>query len=248
MTLPVRPRGDDQIGEPVRGLDLHHTEVAERFAELALELHEAHGLADTAEAVAEFALQAISCCYAGIALAARGRHFEIVAATDPVVETLYQVQADTGEGPLLVALAGRVSVEIDDVTTETRWPGWQHKAAELGIRSVLHVPMVTHDRTIGVVSLFHTEPHAFGVDDDAVAHLLAQHAAVAVAAARQDETLAQAIDARRLVGQAMGILMERFDVDGDRAFAILRRYSQSTNTRLREVAQQLIDTRRLPRT
>ena len=44
----------------------------------------------------------------------------------------------------------------------------------------------------------------------------------------------------------MGILMERFDVDGDRAFAILKRYSQDNNTKLRDVAQHLIDTRKLP--
>ncbi|MFG1820680.1 ANTAR domain-containing protein [Kribbella sp. NPDC049174] len=106
--------------------------------------------------------------------------------------------------------------------------------------------MMTHDRTIGVLSLYHDKPHAFGDDDEAIALLLAQHAAVAVASARQDETMAQAVDARRLVGQAVGILMERFDIDQDRAFAILRRYSQDTNTRLHDVAQHLIDTRTLP--
>lgn len=58
--------------------------------------------------------------------------------------------------------------------------------------------------------------------------------------------MAQAVDARRLVGQAIGILTERFDVDQDRAFSILRRYSQGTNTKLHDVAQHLIDTRKLP--
>jgi GAF domain-containing protein len=226
--------------------DPRHT--AEQFARLALELHDTHGLADTAETVAEYALQAVSCQYAGIALAVHGGHFEIIAATDPVVEDLYQTQADKGDGPLLTALAGRATVTVHDVTTETRWPGWQAKAAEFGIGSVLHIPMVTHVRTTGALSLFHTKPHAFGDDDEAIAHILAQHACVAVATALQDETMAQAVDARRLVGQAMGILMERFDVDGDRAFAILRRYSQTTNTKLRDVAQHLIDTRQLPRT
>jgi AmiR/NasT family two-component response regulator len=44
----------------------------------------------------------------------------------------------------------------------------------------------------------------------------------------------------------MGILMERFDVNDAQAFAILKRYSQDTTTKLRDVAQQLIDTRKLP--
>jgi len=56
----------------------------------------------------------------------------------------------------------------------------------------------------------------------------------------------QAIDARKLIGQAQGILMERFDLDDERAFEVLRRYSQNTNTKLNEVARALVHTRTLP--
>ena len=74
------------------------------------------------------------------------------------------------------------------------------------------------------------------------------HDSTGVANARNEEALSQAVDARKLVGQAMGILLERFDLDGDRAFEVLRRYSQDSNTKLRDVAQQFIDTRKLPTT
>lgn len=221
--------------------------IAETFAQLAVELYEAPGLADTAEAVLAFALHALNCKYAGLALAARRGHVEIAAITDPVVETLYQAQIDNGAGPVLQALVGRVTVSVPDVTNEVRWPAWARQAQAAGISSVLHIPMTTATSTVGVLSLFSTRPHAFSDDDEAIAYLLAEHASVAVAHARKDETLAQAVDARKIVGQAEGILMERFQVDGDRAFAILRRYSQDTNTKLHDVAQQLIDTRELPR-
>jgi len=220
--------------------------VAERFAQLAVELHHRPGLADTAEAVVNFALQALGCRYAGIALAARGHHTEIGAVTDVVVQTVYEAQTTTGEGPMLTAMANRIVVVIPDVSAEARWPRWREHALALGIGSVLHVPMVTRTQTVGVLSLYHDKPHAFSDDDEAIAHILAQHACVAVATARQDETMAQAIDARRLVGQALGILMERFAIDDTRAFAILKRYSQDTNTKLRDVAHHLIDTRKLP--
>jgi GAF domain-containing protein len=239
---------DARLVAEMAELDPQHAHGAERFAELALELHDAHSLADTAETVADFAVQAVGCQYAGIALAVRGGRFEIGATTDSVVDSLYEVQSHSGEGPLLTALDSGLTIAVHDATSETRWPGWQNRAADLGIGSVLHVPMRSQDRTIGVLSLYNRKPNAFDLDDEAIAHILAQHASIAVATAVQDETMAQAIDARRLIGQAMGILMERFDVDDDRAFAILRRYSQDTNTKLRDVAQHLIDTRLLPPT
>jgi AmiR/NasT family two-component response regulator len=114
---------------------------------------------------------------------------------------------------------------------------------------VLDVPLALGDAaspTVGVLGLYSPQPDAFDTDDEAIAHILARHASVALATARHEQTMSAAVDARKLVGQAMGILMERYAVDGDRAFAILKRYSQDTNTKLRDVAQQLIDTRRLP--
>ena len=76
--------------------------------------------------------------------------------------------------------------------------------------------------------------------------MLARHAAVAMDTARDTEHLWKAIDARNLVGQAQGMLMERFGVDAEQAFAVLRRYSQDNNVKLHVVAQRLIDTRTLP--
>ncbi|MFC0624593.1 GAF and ANTAR domain-containing protein [Kribbella deserti] len=220
--------------------------AAHTFAELAVELHDAPTVEETVEAVLQFALQAVNCGYAGVALAARGGRAEIGAVTDPVIEAVYQLQIDTGEGPLLTALTEQIIIGVRDINEETRWPQWSAKLATIGIGSVLHMPLAIGEQTVGVMSLYSSEPNAFSDDDLAIAHILARHASIAVAAARHEETMAKAVDARKLVGQAMGILMVKFDVDGDRAFAILKRYSQDTNTKLRDVAQRVIDTRNLP--
>jgi transcriptional regulator with GAF, ATPase, and Fis domain len=222
--------------------------AAKIFADLAIELHESTGVEETVETVVQFALQAISCTHAAVVLAAGGGRFGIAAATDPVMETICQLEIDTSHGPLIAALTAGDTVLVRDTAKETRWPEWATKVGELGLRTVLQVPLQTADRTGGVLSLCSTAADAFDADDDAVAHILARHAAVAVAAARHEETLTQAIDARKLIGQAMGILMERYDINDDRAFAILRRYSQDNNIKLRDVALQLIDTRKLPTT
>lgn len=222
---------------------------ADSFARLAIEMHEAPGVEETIDAVVQFALQALSCTYAGVALYARGSRPEVAAVTDPVVADVYDLQLTSQTGPLVTALQEKTTVLIRDTTTDDRWPEWAAKVAALGVRSVLDVPLVTGGgahQTVGVLGLYSPDADAFDADDEAIAHILARHASVAVASARHEETMAQAVDARKLVGQAMGILMERFDVDGDRAFAILKRYSQDTNTKLRDVAQHLIDTRKLP--
>ena len=232
---------------PIVPIDGQH--VADAFARLAIELHDADGVVETVDAVAQFALQALNCSYAGITLYTRGSRPEIAAVTDPVVAEAYEMQLTSGTGPLVTSLRERITVLIPDTTTEQRWPEWAATVAALGVRSVLDVPLATgsqKSRTVGVLGLYSPDPDAFGADEEAIAHILARHASIAVATARREVSMAQAVDARKLVGQAMGILMERFDVDGDRAFAILKRYSQDTNTKLRDVAQQLIDTRRLP--
>jgi GAF domain-containing protein len=229
--------------------DLAMSASADSFARLAIEMHEAPGVEETIDAVVQFALQALNCTYAGVALYTRGSRPEVAAVTDSVVADVYDLQLSSQTGPLVTALQEKTTVLIRDTTTDDRWPVWAAKVAALGVRSVLDVPLVTGagaHQTVGVLGLYSPAPDAFDADDEAIAHILARHASVAVASARHEETMAQAVDARKLVGQAMGILMERFDVDGDRAFAILKRYSQDTNTKLRDVAQHLIDTRKLP--
>jgi GAF domain-containing protein len=219
---------------------------ADGFAQLASELHGSEGVEETVETVVQFALQALNCSHAGVALARRGQP-EVPAATDPVVAQIYQWQMEAGRGPLVESMREHTTLLVRDTGTDERWPDWAGKVRSLGVRSVLDVPLTTAAGTVGVLGLYSVVPDAFSDDDEAIAHILARHASVAVATARNEENMAQAVDARKLVGQAMGILMERYDVNGDQAFAILKRYSQDTNTKLRDVAQHLIDTRRLPR-
>ena len=221
--------------------------AAEAFARLAIELHGAGGLEETVDAVVQFALQALDCSYAGIALYSRGRP-QVPAATDPLVCEIFQHAMASGQAPLVEAMRTGQDVLVRDTVTDGRWPEWAAEVRELGVRAVLDVPLTTTTGTVGMLGLYSTTPDAFDPDDIAVAQIPARHASVALASARHEANLAQAVDARKLVGQAMGILMERFDLDSDQAFTVLRRYSQDTNTKLRDVAQQLIDTRRLPGT
>jgi GAF domain-containing protein len=220
--------------------------AAEDFAEMAIRLHDEPGVEETVDLVLQYALKAVGCDYAGVIFVYGRAKVETIAATDPLIERLDEIQMEHGEGPDLDTLEERLSVLVDDTQTETRWPGWASRVASTGIRSLLSVRLYTTENTIGTLNLYGRSPNQFDVDDQAVAHILARHAAVAIGAARKEQNLWQAVDARKLVGQAQGILMERFDLSADQGFAVLLRYSQDNNIKLRDVAERLVETRTLP--
>jgi GAF domain-containing protein len=218
---------------------------AEEFAELALALHD-ETVEETVEKVLEFTLKAIGCDYAGVIFVHGKHHIETAAATDPIVAKLDAMQMEIGEGPDVSVIADRLGVIVSDTRTESRWPAWAARVHDAGIRSMLSVRMYTGEETIGTLNAYSRVPDSFDLDDQAVAHVLARHAAVALGNARKIENLWLAVDARKRIGQAQGILMERFDLTADQAFAVLLRYSQDNNVKLRVVADRLVETRELP--
>jgi AmiR/NasT family two-component response regulator len=95
---------------------------------------------------------------------------------------------------------------------------------------------------LGALNLYNGSPEAFSDQSEHVGLLLASHAAVAMAGAQHEEQLLQAVATRDLIGQAKGILMERYKITADQAFSLLIRASQDTNSKLRDVADHLIAT------
>jgi GAF domain-containing protein len=197
--------------------------------------------------VLDFALAAVDCSHAAVVFVRGRRKLEVVASTDPAVDDLIATQMRSGTGPVLAMVGKGVDgVLVADTREEMRWPGWAAAAVTIGVRSMISVRLGTSARTIGTLNLYDSRPHHFSVADVEVAHVLARHAAIALDRASDAENFSRALDSRKLIGQAQGILMERFDLDDAGAFEVLRRYSQDNNVKLRDVAQSIVDTRRLP--
>jgi hypothetical protein len=99
------------------------------------------------------------------------------------------------------------------------------------------------DRTAGALNLFSFRPNVWRAEAETIGTVLAAHAASALLASREGEQLHAALLSRDRIGQAKGIIMERFGVDEVRAFGMLQRLSQESNTRLADIAARVIDTR-----
>ena len=100
--------------------------------------------------------------------------------------------------------------------------------------------------TLGALNLYSRRAGAFTEDDAIDGLALAAHVAVALVSATEIEGLNAAAVNRTVIGQAQGILMERYDIDSERAFSLLRRVSQDSNQRLRWIAAELVRTRKVP--
>jgi GAF domain-containing protein len=219
---------------------------ADAFARLALELHDQRNLEKTLEKIVASAAAVVGCDYAGVLVTSKGNKFSAMTASHPIAEKADKLQAERHEGPGIAAIADGRTTLVTDTAEDLRWPHWATEMRNLHLRSVLAVRLWTSQSTLGALNLYACSPRWFDPDALAVAEILGRHASIALATAREEESLWQAIDARKLIGQAQGILMERFALDDERAFEVLRRYSQNTNTKLNEVARILVHTRNLP--
>lgn len=189
---------------------------------------------------------AIAADGAGVMIRHR-RRVEVAAASDDEVRAVDELQISAGEGPCRsAALGGPSYVIIADMAADERWPAWARPVARLGWHSALSLQLATHNELLGALNLYCRRDGAFDEDDADTAALFARHASIALAAALEVRSLRQAIGARHTIGLAQGILMERYDIDADRAFTVLRRHSQQHNVKLRAVAEQVIEHRRLP--
>ncbi|MFF9243812.1 GAF and ANTAR domain-containing protein [Streptomyces sp. NPDC014776] len=150
-----------------------------------------------------------------------------------------------GEGPCFDAAHsshGERVFRISDLTSEQqRWPAYAPQAHKLGLGSMMGFLLFTEDEDLGALNLYSRRPGAFTTTSETAGVLLASHAAVAFSAARTHAQMEQAVATRHIIGEAMGILMDARHLTEDQAFAVLRRYSQEHNIKLREVARRVCE-------
>jgi len=168
------------------------------------------------------------------------------ASTSPVIAACDDLQYQLGEGPSLDVSTRTEICLVADTKRDVRWPRWRTRVADYGIGSVLAIRLSTSAQNLGVLSLYSTRSSAFDVDDIGMAFAFATHAAVALYAARQSAGLGNAVETRHLVGVAQGILMNRYGLGLEPAFRVLRRYSNGSNLKLRDVARLVAQQGDLP--
>jgi GAF domain-containing protein len=214
---------------------------AAAFARLSQELLAEPATEPTLQKVVDLAVRSIAGCdYAGATVLHRDR-IETPAASDPLVGVLDQYQYDLREGPCVDTARTEELYLIADTADDDRWPTWSPKAASLGVGSVLSVRLTGPDRQQAALNLYARATNGYDPDAILTAQIYAMHASNAIATTSQAENLANAMQARHLIGMAQGMLMLRYGLTEPQAFAFLTRNSQDSNTKLRVLAARVVD-------
>lgn len=178
-----------------------------------------------------------------------GHQYQSMAPTAALAVELDTLQIDLREGPCLTAAAEDETVVYSDLTSEPRWPRFAAAAVQAGIHSMMSFHLYTHPTKThggaggrGALNLFSHNRYEFSIEERVIGAMLATHAASALIAADRQTQFESALASRDHIGQAKGILMERFKIDAVHAFTLITKFSQDNNMPVRIVAQRIVDT------
>lgn len=232
---------DDQAG-----VETAHLRVAELVRGL-------HNRSDTdsdtvvAELAEHAAVEIPGAQYAGITLSRNAKQIETPAATHHWPLLLDKIQQRHQEGPCLSAAWDEKTVHVADLEAEERFPNYRRDAlAETPIRSIMAFQMFIAGETIGALNVYSEQPRAFDPESRTLGLIFAAHTSVAWNSARRDEQFRRALSSRDMIGQAKGMIMERYGVNAVQAFELLRKLSQDSNVPLIQVATDLVDQAQSP--
>lgn len=184
--------------------------------------------------------------YASITVKHADGRLETFAPTDDLLCDIDAAQYDLQEGPCYESAVETVHVSAPHLADDLRFPRYAPVAIAAGIEAQAGIRLFDTRASTGALNLYSTRAGAFE-DLGAVGELFTHQAATALAYAEQVSQLQEAVRTRQLIGQAIGVLMERFDLDEARAFGFLTRLSQDSNIKLRLVAERLLEETRKER-
>ena len=250
--LPTGPRPNDGPG---MDLTVGPTTAAapagpRQFAASLRRLAARQGVDETLQLMVDLSVELIAGCDLADVMLVSPSGATTPVSTEPLAVAVDRAQVETGEGPCLhVALDARPSARVDDLGTDPRWPSFGAHAVALGVRSALSYRLFLDDdpaKRIGALNLYAHRTHAFGSGAVGLGEVLAAQCASVLSSAIEVEGLRTALASRDTIGQAKGILMERYHLDGAAAFDLLRKTSQDRNIKLNRVAAHVVEQRRLP--
>ena len=141
-------------------------------------------------------------------------------------------QYELHEGPCYSAVNDQRFVLANDLAAAaTEFPRYAPRAVELGMGAQAAIQLMDGGKQQAGLNLYARTAGRFDPSTLHTAELFARQAGAILGYAEQVDQLSVALHTRTDIGTAVGILMERYSIDPQRAFAFLTRNSQIGTSR-----------------
>jgi hypothetical protein len=220
----------------------HEVTGHRRFAQLIDAIHREAG-PDPDELLDRLTQAAVATipgtAHAGVTIVARDA-VRSVGATDDVARVMAELAHRVRQGPAIDAPLHQAAVQITDIETDTRWPGFAELVLrETPVRSMVAMPLF-HDDESGALNIYADHAGGWCGGDEDLTLTFGVHAALVVEQRRREKRYRSALANRDTIGQAKGMLMERFKIDSATAFALLARLARDRRESVAAVARRVV--------
>ena len=166
-----------------------------------------------------------------------------IAATQSLSEEYRKKPAiKVGESLSGKALQSKRAVTSIDVTKE---PGYTYPgiASKEGLKAMAAVPMLIKDKPIGVINCYSTKEYQFTTEELEILQMIANQAAIAIENTNlleNYENAKQALETRKVIERAKGLLMKEKQLSEEEAFRFMQKQAMNMRRSMREIAEALI--------
>jgi GAF domain-containing protein len=232
----------------LKGTPMDRQLLSETFVELTDTMVADFDIIDFLHVLTDRSTQLLDVAAAGLLLADPRGELRVVAASSEAARLLELFQLQGGQGPCLDCFRSGLPVTSADLAADARWPQFAAASQRAGFAAVQALPMRLREQVIGALNLFRTSTGALDPADIRVGQALADVATIGLLHERSmrrsdalNEQLQTALNSRVVIEQAKGKLAERLGLDMDQAFTVLRDHARSSNRRMSDLAQALIN-------
>ena len=184
---------------------------------------------------------------AGLMLVDDEQHLRKVAASDDRFGHLEDLQIRHQEGPCIDAFDTRELISAEDLGAEQRWPKFSEAAVARDVRAVLASPLPYNQAAVGVVAVLSEQRHPWSPEGELALLAFTDLAALFIASMMQGERQSElagqlqgALDSRKVIEQAKGVLMGKNGISARDAYEQLRARARSERRKLSAVCAEIV--------
>lgn len=165
------------------------------------------------------------------------------ASQNPHKAALGKIAMKVGEGITGWVVLHKKEVVLNLKAYEDKRFKFFNMLPEDKFEAFVSLPIIFKDKIVGVINVQHIKKKAYEKDKIAFLKIIAKQVGGAIENARlisETDFLKQALETRKLIEKAKGVLMKQLGVSEDEAYKTIHKKSMDTRKSIKEIAEAII--------